>query len=64
MTLAAQQKKLYHIWWHPHNFGKNIQENLSILAEIIAHFDYLRSRYNFKSLNMSEIGEQYSFETT
>ncbi len=59
MTAAAQQKKLYHLWWHPHNFGTNTAKNLSQLEEVLAHFLQLKNDYNFQSQNMQEIGAAY-----
>ncbi|MFN2458530.1 MAG: hypothetical protein ABR502_10040 [Chitinophagaceae bacterium] len=55
MTFAAKQKRLYHLWWHPHNFGAHMQQNLSNLEDIIKHFTQLQNKYNFQSLNMGEV---------
>ncbi len=60
MTKAAQQHKLYHLWWHPHNFGSHLSQNLAILEEILKHFQHLQKTYGFQSLNMEEISEQLS----
>ena len=29
---AAQNGEVYHLWWHPHNFGKDIEENMQFLT--------------------------------
>lgn len=55
MENAAKNNEIYHLWWHPHNFGNNTSENLSDLAEILAHFSYCRSKYNFQSSTMNDI---------
>ena len=55
MTLAAKNKKLYHLWWHPHNFGANTQKNLIFLEKILQHFAFLQNKYSMQSLNMEEI---------
>lgn len=55
MTLAAQTGRLYHLWWHPHNFGVNTQENLNHLSALLDHFDVLSAQYGMKSLNMQEV---------
>lgn len=60
MTYAAKNNKLYHLWWHPHNFGKNLEKNLSILEEILSHYSYLNHGYGFESLTMKEVGEKIS----
>ena len=58
MSSAAKKKEVYHLWWHPHNFGEMPNESLKELSEILEHFSYCRERYNFESLNMEEIAER------
>jgi len=55
MTYAAKNGELFHLWWHPHNFGTNLEKNLQFLSEILEHFKYLEKKYAMKSLNMKEI---------
>ncbi|MGD9212850.1 MAG: polysaccharide deacetylase family protein [Desulfobacteraceae bacterium] len=55
MKVAAERKEIYHLWWHPHNFGFYPEQNLNGLEEIINCFDMLRSKYKMISLNMGEI---------
>ena len=55
LTKAAKNNELYHLWWHPHNFGKNIEENLQFLEEILKHVDYLKANYNFQSMHMRDV---------
>lgn len=57
LTLAAQRKQVFHLWWHPHNFGVNIQENLQYLKRILAGFSTLRDEYHMISLNMGELAK-------
>ncbi|MBA2662340.1 MAG: polysaccharide deacetylase family protein [Bradymonadaceae bacterium] len=45
----------YHLWWHPHNFGANLQENLSFLGEIFEHYLYLKQRYGVRTQSMLEV---------
>lgn len=33
MTYAAQSGEVFHLWWHPHNFGIRQEDNLSFLEE-------------------------------
>lgn len=54
MIHAAKKGEVYHLWWHPHNFGKNTDENLQFLTEILELAVTLRNDYGFKSLNMGE----------
>ena len=54
MTWAAKKKHLYHLWWHPHNFGMNIDENMANLTIILDHYKTLDKKYGFKNLTMKE----------
>ena len=33
MRRAARAGAIYHLWWHPHNFGANMDENFAMLRE-------------------------------
>lgn len=58
MTAAARNKKVYHLWWHPHNFGSHIEKNMHLLNLVLDHFVMLRDRYGMESLTMAEIHKQ------
>ena len=62
MMKAALYGEIYHLWWHPHNFGDKPEQNLNDLNSILSYFSELRDRYNFKSLNMQELGEKVLLE--
>jgi len=55
MSAAAQHNTIYHLWWHPHNFGRHTKEHFEQLNEILNHFNYLKTKYGFQSLNMKGI---------
>jgi hypothetical protein len=38
METAARHRKLFHLWWHPHNFGVDLQKNLTFLRNILDCF--------------------------
>jgi hypothetical protein len=54
MTHAAKNKELYHLWWHPHNFGVNTRENMKNLTVLLNHFQFLQKQYGFTNLTMKE----------
>lgn len=54
MTEAAKAGRGYHLWWHPHNFGRNLDANMDGLRLIIDHFAFLRDRYGMTSLVMGD----------
>lgn len=55
MTSAAQHGRMFHLWWHPHNFGIHQERNLAFLGRIIDHYNHLKSRHGMISLNMGEL---------
>jgi len=57
MTFAAKNNKVYHLWWHPHNFGYFLNENLEFLETILQHFKSLQKEYGFESNSMIEMIE-------
>lgn len=54
MFYAAKYNKNYHLWWHPHNFGKNLEENLLFLERILKLFQTLNIQFGFSSKSMGE----------
>jgi peptidoglycan/xylan/chitin deacetylase (PgdA/CDA1 family) len=55
MTYAAEHGALYHLWWHPHNFGAHLEQNMSLLRRVLDHFRIVRERCGMKSMNMAEL---------
>lgn len=54
MTRAAQRNMNYHLWWHPHNFGRATEINLENLRLLLKHFETLRDKYGMQSMTMDE----------
>ena len=54
MTYAAKNGEIYHLWWHPHNFGANMDENLDCLEKILQIYKDLETQYGMMNLNMNE----------
>tara|TARA_Y100001934_G_C12369809_1_gene785641 strand:- start:1591 stop:2577 length:987 start_codon:yes stop_codon:yes gene_type:complete len=59
MDNAAINNELFHIWWHPHNFGIHRDENIEFLSKILGHYNFLKNKYGMKSLNMGELAQLY-----
>lgn len=57
MSRAAERKQLYHLWWHPHDFGARPDENLAVLIRILERFAALRKRHGMESVSMLEAAE-------
>lgn len=57
MTRAATHGEVYHLWWHPHNFGHYPAQSLAGLKQILQHYDYLKKEYGMVSCTMGELRE-------
>jgi hypothetical protein len=55
MRNAAKKNEIFHIWWHPHNFGVDTDENLAFLSRVLEEYEELRERYGMKSMTMAEL---------
>jgi hypothetical protein len=59
MTYCAVNGFDYHLWTHPHNFGKNPKEMLLQLHEIASHYNCLNKKYGFVSCRMDQLVDNY-----
>ena len=55
MEEAARNNEVYHLWWHPHNFGNFPAQNIEGLTDIVNHYLTLKQQYNYSSYSMSEL---------
>jgi len=58
MLRAAAHGLVYHLWWHPHNFGRNLEQNLAILRRILEHYRRLAASHGMRSLGMAELAAE------
>src|SRR4051812_1430620 len=58
MTKAAERGLVYHLWWHPHNFGANTGANIAALGRLLRHFDALRQEHGMESCTMAELAAE------
>lgn len=54
MRRAAERGEIYHLWWHPHNFGTHLDENLAFLRRVLDGFAALRDGHGMQSLTMAQ----------
>lgn len=52
---AAEQRGIFHLWWHPHNFGAHTKENLDFLRSILKVFADCRQTHGMRSLSMHDV---------
>ena len=55
MRHAARNGQVFHLWWHPHNFGSHVDDNMAILRQILAHYRALAEEHGMVSRNMGEV---------
>ncbi len=60
MTHAAKNNLTYHLWWHPHNFGINQDENFAFLEKVLKHYQELNVKYSFTSITMKDLSKELS----
>ena len=60
MTAAARTGGIFHLWWHPHNFGVNLDANLTLLDGVLHHYRVLADAYGMQSLNMGDFAAAHS----
>jgi len=58
MTHAARTNTVFHLWWHPHNFGAHQNENFEFLEKILKHYQHLHANYGFENVTMATISTQ------
>lgn len=54
LRAAARSRRVFHLWWHPHNFGTRIDANMESLRRILECFVECSERYGMRSLSMAQ----------
>jgi hypothetical protein len=52
---AARAGRIFHLWWHPHNFGDHQEQNLDFLRRILDEYAVCRDRHGMRSLSMAAV---------
>lgn len=55
MRHAADTGRIFHLWWHPHNFGKHLDANLAKLQTVLDAYARLRDERGFASYGMGDV---------
>ena len=55
MRHAARRGRIFHLWWHPHNFSQHRSENISVLEHVLDEFDGLATTEGMQSLTMADV---------
>ena len=51
---AAKHSQIYHLWWHPHNFGLHTDENINQLEKICECYQVMHRQYGMECKFISE----------
>jgi hypothetical protein len=52
---AARHGRIFHLWWHPHNFSQYRSENFAALERVLDEFDQLAITEGMRSLTMADV---------
>ncbi len=52
---AARDGRIFHLWWHPHNFGVRMGDHLTRLERLLQRVDALRARHGLRAMTMGEV---------
>jgi peptidoglycan/xylan/chitin deacetylase (PgdA/CDA1 family) len=54
---AAVAREILHLYWHPHNFGVHLEENIAMLRAILENFARYRESHGMRSLSMGDVAD-------
>jgi peptidoglycan/xylan/chitin deacetylase (PgdA/CDA1 family) len=57
---AARTNQIFHMWWHPHNFGTHLDENLAFLRAVLERFAVSRESFGMRSMTMHDVADVVS----
>ena len=52
---AARRGRIFHLWWHPHNFTRHPSESFAFLDAFFDEFDRLAEHEGMRSLGMADV---------
>lgn len=54
---AARTGRMFHLRWHPHNFGSNLDQNIDLLTRILDCYKKCNMKYNMKSMTIGAFAD-------
>jgi len=52
---AAKRSRVFHLWWHPHNFVQNTSQNFDLLRDLLDDYARLAGSEGMRSINMGDV---------
>jgi peptidoglycan/xylan/chitin deacetylase (PgdA/CDA1 family) len=58
LARAARERRIFHLWWHPDDFGLHLAENLAVLRRFLDRYRTLREQTGMETLTMGEAADR------
>jgi hypothetical protein len=55
MRDAAHRRRIFHLWWHPHNFARHPEQSFAFLDQLLDEFDHLAHQEGMRSMSMRDV---------
>jgi len=55
MRDAARRQRIFHLWWHPHNFARHPRGSFDFLEGLLDEFDQLAAQEGMRSMSMRDV---------
>jgi peptidoglycan/xylan/chitin deacetylase (PgdA/CDA1 family) len=55
---AARRGRIFHLWWHPHNFAQYPKESFDLLNQLLDEYDNLAESHGMRSLSMGDVADE------
>jgi peptidoglycan/xylan/chitin deacetylase (PgdA/CDA1 family) len=55
MRDAARRHRIFHLWWHPHNFARHPDASFAFLEQLLDEFDRLAVGEGMRSMSMRDV---------
>jgi len=55
LRAAARRGRLFHLWWHPHNFARHPDESFALLNAVLDEADRLAASDGLTSMSMGDV---------
>lgn len=52
---AAKHHEVYHLWWHPHNFGADMEQNFSFLENVLECYQKCHEEFGMRAMTMRDL---------
>ena len=60
---AARRGRIFHLWWHPHNFAHHPVESFAFLNRLLDEYDRLAATGALRSLTMRDVAAEVTGST-